>query len=201
MVPLAMVYWREFSRREERVRNLLSGCEHVSPCLYGRGHTMTYREVDLGSRGSSRKRVGAAVGGGVVDLGEAEALVVVVGDGEALEEVRELGHDVQERLLSRLEEGGVPGASPAGKLVAFLSALLVFRFRILGNMQVHQTSRYVPLRCRPELPCPHGARGGDRNPDPGRRGSLRWGQEWLRGGGPSPGVPAGFQRWRGTTRS
>ena len=91
---------------------------------------MTYREVDLGSRRASRKRVGAAVGGGVVDLSEGETLVVVVGDGKALEEVRELGHDVQERLLARLEEGGVPGAGPAGKLVAFLSALSVFRFRI-----------------------------------------------------------------------
>ncbi len=112
--------------------------------------TMTYREVDLGSRGASRNRVGAAVGGGVVDLGEAEALVVVVGDGKALEEVRELGHDVQERLLARLEEGGVPGAGPAGKLVALLSALLVLRLRILGNMQVRLATRYVPIRCRPE---------------------------------------------------
>ncbi len=163
--------------------------------------TMTYREVDLGSRGASRNWVGAAVGGGVVDLGEAEALVVVVGDGKALEEVRELGHDVQERLLARLEEGGVPGAGPAGKLVAFLSALLAFLFRAFGNMQVHQTSRYVPIRCRPELPCPRGAREEDRNPDQGTRGSLRWGQEWPREGGPSPGVPAGFQRWRGTARS
>ena len=66
------------------------------------------------------------MGGRVVHLGEAEALVVVVRDGEALEEVRELAQDVQERLVPRLEEGGVPGAGPAGELVAFLSRWSAF---------------------------------------------------------------------------
>jgi len=106
---------------------------------------MTYRERDLRSRGASRDRVGAAVSGGVVNLSEAEALVVVVGDGEALDQVRELADDIQERLRLGLEEGGVPRAGTAGKLVAFLQ-----RWLVVGVTPKCQPGGYVPLRYTPK---------------------------------------------------
>ncbi len=56
---------------------------------------------------------------------EGESLVAVVGDGEALEEVRELADDVEIRLSPGLEEGSVPRTSSTGELVAWLGMVSI----------------------------------------------------------------------------
>lgn len=55
--------------------------------------------------------------GFAVDLGEAKALIGVIGDGEHLEGVCNLVDEIEVSLVSSLEEGGVPGAGSAGKSV------------------------------------------------------------------------------------
>lgn len=85
----------------------------------GRFEGLTYSKEDLSSSGFLRERVGGAVGGGVVNLGEGEALGAV-GDGEALEEVGELADDVEVGVVAGGVEGAVAGAGATRKLVALL---------------------------------------------------------------------------------
>lgn len=83
------------------------------------GVWLTYREVDFGSGGAFWQRLSVTVGGGVVDLGQGEAIFAVV-DREAGERVGQLGNRVKKRLVSGLEEGAVPGTSSTRKLMRFL---------------------------------------------------------------------------------
>lgn len=62
------------------------------------GSRLTYRDGDLGRRGTLRQGVGTAMRRGVVDLVEAEGLVLAVGDGEAGDGVLQLIDDVQKCL-------------------------------------------------------------------------------------------------------
>ena len=111
----------------------------------------TYSKIELGGGGAGRKGGLVTVGGGVVDLGEAEGLVGVVGDGEALEEVGELAGDVEKGLVSGFEEGAVPGAGSTGKLVARLYGWLALHSVDMGVCDYHRG--YVPCQWSPASPC------------------------------------------------
>jgi hypothetical protein len=86
----------------------------------GASSEFTYSKEDLSSSGSLRERVGGAVGVSAVNLGEGEALIVVVSDGEALDEVGELADDVEVGVPAGRVEGAVARAGATLKLVARL---------------------------------------------------------------------------------
>lgn len=88
---------------------------------------MAYRNSNLGGSGALGERLSAAVGIGLVYLLETEALVLLVLDLKTKHLVGELACDIKECLVSGLEEGGVPGASAAGKLVACLLRIVSTR--------------------------------------------------------------------------
>lgn len=113
----------------------------------------TYRKGNLGGGSALGQRLVLAVGGRVVDLLEAQA-VLAVGDLEADDEVLQLGDDVQERLVAGLEEGGVPRADAALELVRLLLSFILWSDRPNKSFDEGQQLRYAPAQCTPGSPCP-----------------------------------------------